>query len=117
MSIWTIVQIYLLVILAIGCTSYVTLYRPAIQLLHEILEQKTFYSGWISSILWIILASIGAPFILIALISNDNDKFINALAVTLADKYIEDDGSREDKYFQSLIEKEKKEEKKKRKFS
>lgn len=91
MNIWAIVQIYLLVALAIGCTSYITLYRPATELLQEILEQKTFYNTWSGSLLWIILSSIAAPFLFIVLISNDNESFIRALASTLANKYIEED--------------------------
>ncbi|HSG30871.1 MAG TPA: hypothetical protein VLB82_04930 [Thermodesulfobacteriota bacterium] len=68
------------------------LYRPSIKLLEEILEtEETSYSGFTGFLIWNILATIGAPFTLLVLLKNDNQRLVESMALSLADKAIDDD--------------------------
>jgi len=89
MDVWSGVQIYLVISAALAGTSYINLYRPAIQLLEEILDDKApIYSNWVGMSMWLIMSFIVAPFTAVLLLSNDNEEFIEKLAVSLADKVI-----------------------------
>jgi len=91
MDIWTGFQMYLLGAIAISGTSYFNIYRPAISLLEEIVEEKTTYSSPLGGITWIVVSTIAAPVVLYALLANDNTGFIQTLATTLANKYLEEE--------------------------
>jgi hypothetical protein len=86
MDFWTIIQTYLLISTGLAITSYITLYRPAIAFLEEIVEQKTRYSGPFGAALWTIIAFVFSPYILFILLSNNNRDFIELFAVTLAER-------------------------------
>jgi len=90
MSVWEMFQIYLLVAIAISGTSYFNLYRPGIQLLEEIVEERTIYSSMLGATVWSLIALIAAPAIAVILLSDTNKEFINSLAVRLAEKHEED---------------------------
>ena len=85
------IQIYILIAVAIAGTSYFTLYKPSIELLEEIVERKTTYSGFILGVTWCLGAVIAAPLIATFLLKNDNEKFVEQFAVTLANRIIEDE--------------------------
>jgi len=92
MDFWMGLQIYLIVAVALAGTSYITIYRPSMELLEEILEQKVpRFSGWLGTTLWLLIAFVAAPWTAIVLISNDNNEFIENLAVKLATDIIEEE--------------------------
>ena len=91
MDVWAILQLYIVIALAISSTSYITLYRPGIALLEEILEQKTIYSSIVGAIMWLTLSTIFAPLVALVLLMNDNIGFSQTLAVNLANKYLEEE--------------------------
>jgi Trk-type K+ transport system membrane component len=91
MEVWGILQIYLLVAIALAGTSYFNLYRPGIQLLEEIIDQKTVYSTFWCALVWLVIALIMAPFIAIVLLVNDNNEFIHSLALKLASRFEEEE--------------------------
>ena len=67
------------------------LYQPSIELLEEILDEKTVYSGLTGFIIWNSIAVILAPGIMFLLLKNDNEKWIQEFALKLADKRLDDD--------------------------
>jgi hypothetical protein len=85
-------EIYILVAIALGTTSYFMLYKPAIELVEEILETKTVYSSGILKITWLLAATIITPLTAWFLLKNNNQDFIEGFAVALANKIIEEDG-------------------------
>jgi hypothetical protein len=86
MDIMSVVLMYIVIALSASITSYITIYRPAINLLEEIVERKTLYSGLIGSSIWIILTTIAFPWNINILLKNDNDLFIERFAVELAER-------------------------------
>jgi len=89
MDFWAWLQVYLIISIALAGTSYINLYRPAINLLEEILDEKnTFYSSIWGMLLWLILSFIAAPATLVLLTVNNNDSFIERFAVSIADRVI-----------------------------
>jgi len=83
---------YGVISLSLAWTSYITIFRPSIELLKEIIEEeKTVYSGFVGFILWTIFAAILAPFTAYVLLKNRNEEFIQEFAVSLADRHMEDD--------------------------
>ena len=86
MDFLTGLQMYLVVAIALAGTSYWTLYKPAIQLLEEIVQEKTVYSGWLGFTIWNICATAVAPWTAFILLKNNNEEFIEQFAVALADK-------------------------------
>jgi len=84
-------QVYAVVSAALAGTSYLTIFRPSIELLEEIVEDKTLYSGWLGFIMWNILASIVSPWTAYILLKNNNEEFIEQFAVRLAERIIEED--------------------------
>lgn len=92
MDFWSGLQLYAVIALALAGTSYWNLYRPAIELLEEILERKEpLYSGWFGSSLWILISFIGAPLTLVYLLSNNNNQRIVSIATGLAESLIQDE--------------------------
>jgi len=90
MDSWTIFQLYGLVSVAIGTTSYITIYRPAIELVEEILgEELPVYRGWFGISLWLFISVAASPVTALVLLSGNNEKFINDFALRLADRVIE----------------------------
>lgn len=89
MDLWTVLGLYGVIALSIAWTGYFRLYRPSIELLEEILEQKTVYSGATGFMIWTTFATILAPGLAMLLLANDNDKFIRGFAVNLAERYDE----------------------------
>lgn len=86
MSFWMGIQLYVIISLALAGTSYLTIYRPSIELYEEIIEeQNTVYSGWIGFTTWILAAVVIAPYTAYILLQNDNQDFIEELAISLAD--------------------------------
>ena len=92
MDSWTIFQLYGLVSVALGATSYFTLYRPAVELVEQILDEELpIYRGWFGTSLWLIIATLGSPVSALVLLSNNNDRFITDFALKLADRVIDTD--------------------------
>ena len=92
MDLWSVLQVYIVVAAALAGTSYWNLYRPAIQLLEEIVDQDVpRYSGWMGTIMWFLISFTVAPITAVLLLSNDNEEFIEKLAVSLADGIEEDE--------------------------
>ena len=91
MNSWIMLQIYAIIALSLGWTSYLNIFRPAISLLEEITEEKSNYGGIFGFILWTFFASLGAPITLIVLLNNDNEQFIQLLAAKLAEEKLEDE--------------------------
>jgi hypothetical protein len=65
------------------------MYRPAIKLLEEIIEDDTTYSGVLGFILWMLFSTIAAPWNLYLILQNNNEQFIEDFAVTLANRILE----------------------------
>ena len=77
MDFWSGLQIYLVVAVALAGTSYWNLYKPAIELLKEILDDEVpRYSGWLGTILWLLISFTMAPITALMLLTNDNNEFI-----------------------------------------
>jgi len=90
MDFWTVLQIYLVVSVALAGTSYWNIYKPAVNLLGEILEvENPLGPGY--AILFSVIAFVMAPITAIMLLSNDNTNFIKKLAVTLAESILEEE--------------------------
>lgn len=87
--------LYIIIAISLAATSYMMLFRPSIELLEEIIEDKSQYSGITGLIIWYIGATIAAPFVAYVLLKNDNDGFIEALAVALADKILDKEDKEE----------------------
>ena len=81
--------LYSVIAMSLAVTSYVTLFRPSIELLEEIIEDKSSYGGMFGFVLWIVGAAIAAPMTAFILLKNDNDSFIEQLAVSLANKILD----------------------------
>jgi hypothetical protein len=80
-------QIYGIVSLALAGTSYVTLYRPAIYLTEEIVEENlAHYRGWLGTLAWFSIATPLSPLVAIILLKNNNNSFIEKFAIKLADR-------------------------------
>lgn len=82
-------QIYGLIAVSAGLTSWLTIYRPAVKLLEEILEDSTVYSTWFGTILWILFSTVAFPWIVLLLLKNNNKSIIEEFAGTLAVKILE----------------------------
>ena len=92
MGFWTILQYYLVVSVALAATSYFTIYRPAIALTEEILDQElNMHRGWLGTFIWMALATFFSPIALFVLLKNNNTEFIDRFAVKLADDLSEED--------------------------
>lgn len=92
MDFWSVLQVYVVIAIALAGTSYWNLYRPAIELLEEIVDKDVRrYSGWFGTIMWLTISFTVAPVTAILLLSNDNNEFIENLAVSLANGITEED--------------------------
>lgn len=86
------VKLYGIIAVSIAWTSYLTIFRPSISLLEEILEEENrVYKGITGFIIWTLLATIGAPFMAIILLTNNNENSIEKFAVTLANRTMKHD--------------------------
>ena len=76
--------IYALLALGLSLTTYLTIYRSAVKLLEEILDtDKTVYSGLSGFLLWIVFASLMAPWTATLLLKNNNTEVSEEMAATL----------------------------------
>jgi hypothetical protein len=74
--------IYAIVALSISLTSYLNIYKPAVELYIEVTEEeKPVINSIIYKIVWLGLAFILAPFIALMLIKGQNDDYIRNLVV------------------------------------
>ena len=74
--------IYAVIAFGISLTSYLNIYRPALDLYVEITEENRPIVGTIIyKVVWIVLAFIMAPIIGIMLIRANNDKYIRDLVI------------------------------------
>lgn len=90
MDFWTVLQIYLVVSVALAGTSYWNIYKPATKLLGEILEiENPLGPGY--GMLFSVIAFVMAPITAVMLLSNNNNSFIEKLAVTLAESILEEE--------------------------
>lgn len=86
------IMYYLATSASLALTSYFVLYRPAIKLLEEILQERSEnYRGIRGFILWQLVATVFSPYVLLLLVKNDNDTIIQQAAVTLADHILEEE--------------------------
>jgi len=83
--------IYSLVAIALTWTTYITIYRPAIEILEGIIELKTSFSGIIGFIMYTIVGFIFAPILPLLIIANDNESLRIKLASELLSRYIDDE--------------------------
>jgi len=81
---------YLLISVSLAWTSYFRIFRPALDLLEEILEQKTVYRGAFGFLTWTVLAALGAPMTLYILLTVDNGPIITHIATELADRELDE---------------------------
>ena len=86
MDLWVILKIYTIIATSLSLTSYFMLYKPAIELVEEIVDKKTVYSGIKGLLLWNILTFPLIPYTGYILLDNDNEDFIESFAVSLAEK-------------------------------
>ena len=74
--------LYLITALSIGITSYITIYKPAVELYVEILEDEdVLQTSWTAAILWILASTRAAPVIAITLLSGKNEKIIKDIVL------------------------------------
>ena len=83
--------IYIIVAISLCLTSYITIFRHAVEYSEEILDEISEYKGVFGFTLWVALATLFAPATLVLLVANDNKKVIEDIAVQLAEKQLEDD--------------------------
>lgn len=91
MDIFTGLIGYLIVALSLSLTSYITIFKPSIDLLEDIVGEKTSYSGIFAFLIWTVLGTLCAPWLLVILLSNNNTTIAEKIAVDLAEGYLEDD--------------------------
>ena len=89
---WLIaIQIYLLVALAIAGTSYFLLYRPSISLFKELADkEKTIYGGLTGFVIWMMVATVFAPWAGLLLLKNNNEGIIEQFALNLVHREIDE---------------------------
>lgn len=92
MDFWVGLQIYGIIAGALAGTSYINLFRPTMKLLKEILEDEIPpHDSWFGHLIWLIVSFILAPVTAFILLSNNNDLFIEKLAIALSEGLIEED--------------------------
>lgn len=91
MEIFTVLIGYLIVALSLSITSYITLFRPSVDLLEDIIGFKTNYRGIQAFLTWIFFATLSAPWVLLILLSNNNKEIVEKIAIDLAEDYLDDD--------------------------
>ena len=75
--------IYALIALSISLTSYINIYKPAVELYEEVTEdEESIVNSIPYKIVWLVLAFIMAPFIGFMLLRGRNDNYIRDLVVT-----------------------------------
>ena len=85
MGVIEMLQIYGVVSTALAGTSYFTLYKPAIGLAEEILDEDLpLHKGWLGATLWLIFSGIFSPITAFVLLKNNNDDFIEKYALSIA---------------------------------
>ena len=79
MEIWAI---YVVVALSISLTSYLNIYKPALELYKEITEEeRPIIESFIYKGIWVILGFIMAPLIAFMLLRGRNDNYIRDLVI------------------------------------
>lgn len=79
MEIWII---YAIVAFSISLTSYLNIYKPAVELYVEITEEeRPIINSIIYKVVWVILGFLMAPFIAIMLLRGRNDNYIRDLVI------------------------------------
>lgn len=79
MDLWIV---YAIIALSISLTSYLNIYRPALDLYIEITEEeRPIVGSIIYKIVWLVLAFIMAPFIAFMLAKGRNENYIRNLVV------------------------------------
>jgi hypothetical protein len=68
-----------------------TIYKPSTDLLEEILDERTIYSGISGFFIWNSIATALAPWVLVLLLRNDNQNIIESMAVNRANSIIDED--------------------------
>lgn len=87
-----LIGIYSLVALGVSWTTYITIFRPTVAIVNEVLEYKPrSLNGFIGFILWTALAFILAPFTTVLILVNDNNFCIQTLAADLIEKLGDDE--------------------------
>ena len=73
----SIILLYLIVALSVSLTSFITIYMPSVALFEEITEnERTLYRSTLGKFLWLLLATIAAPLVALALLRGKNEKLI-----------------------------------------
>ena len=67
------------------------IYRPAVALLSEILEERTIYNTPLGAMIWIGFTILACPVVIVMLLRNRNKDFVETFAGHLATKIIEDE--------------------------
>lgn len=74
--------IYAIIAFGISLTSYINIYRPALDLYIEVTEdEKPIVGTFVYKIIWVLLTFIGAPLVAFMLIRGINEKYIRELVV------------------------------------
>ena len=74
--------LYATVALAVSLTSYLNIYKPALELYKEVTEdEKPIIGTLMYKLVWIVLAFAMAPFIAVMLAKGRNDNYIRDLVV------------------------------------
>ena len=66
------------------------LFRPAVNLLEEIVDDKTPHSGVMGFIVYFSVSTILAPGVLFLLLSNNNKSIIHKITLKMAEKYLDE---------------------------
>lgn len=82
---------YIIFAIATAMTGYIMIYKPAVDLLEEIVEEETVYGGVIGFLIYTIIATVLAPGICFLLLKNRNTEIIEGYAVSLAENILDDE--------------------------
>ena len=79
MEIWII---YAIIALSIALTSYINIYKPALDLYIEITEEESpIIASTVYNVVWVIIAFTMAPFVAFMLFRGRNDNYIRDLVI------------------------------------
>ena len=67
------------------------MFRPAIKLLAEILETKTYYNRWPGLVLWLGTSFVVAPYVILVMLTAKNSVFIEDFASSTAMRFLEEE--------------------------
>jgi K+ transporter len=81
-----------MIALALAGTSYLMVFRPSIELFEEIIDKEnTVFSGLTGFLIWTIIATLIAPYVVFVLLQNNNKDFIENFAIGLLTKEDDDE--------------------------